>query len=127
MLWLLSTSSVTVLRGLPYQPTAKIDVRRGPESAANTATEPGPCDFPHLALPQLVLAITAATNFHVQIINRISSGYPVWYLVMATWIVNRQATEEKGVKDSFGEWAVRLMILYSIVQGMLFAAFLPPA
>ena len=39
--------------------------------------------LPFFALPQLILAILATTTFHVQIINRISSGYPVWYIVLA--------------------------------------------
>ncbi|PGH08492.1 hypothetical protein AJ79_05981 [Helicocarpus griseus UAMH5409] len=36
-----------------------------------------------LAIPQAVLAALALTNFHVQIINRLSSGYPLWYWYIA--------------------------------------------
>ncbi|TKA74175.1 hypothetical protein B0A55_06578 [Friedmanniomyces simplex] len=42
--------------------------------------------LPRFALPQLVLVGLTATSFHVQIINRISSGYPVWYLILAVQI-----------------------------------------
>jgi phosphatidylinositol glycan class V len=127
MLWLLSSSSVTVLRDLTYQSTAESNTRQKSESATTTVNEPRLCAFPHLALPQLVLAVTAATNYHVQIINRISSGYPIWYLVVASWIVGREKTTGGGTKDKYSEWTIRLMVVYSIVQGILFAAFLPPA
>ncbi|KAG8630614.1 hypothetical protein KVT40_002233 [Elsinoe batatas] len=40
-----------------------------------------------LAAPQLVLSLLALTTFHVQIVNRISSGYPIWYIVLAIYIV----------------------------------------
>ncbi|RMZ84049.1 hypothetical protein DV737_g1357, partial [Chaetothyriales sp. CBS 132003] len=46
-----------------------------------------------LALPQLVLAIAALFAFHVQIITRIASGYPWWYIWVAKWIVDDE--EEK--------------------------------
>ncbi|RMZ79696.1 hypothetical protein DV738_g3215, partial [Chaetothyriales sp. CBS 135597] len=44
-----------------------------------------------LALPQLVLAIAAVFTFHVQIITRIASGYPWWYIWLANWIVNEES------------------------------------
>ena len=87
--------------------------------------------LPRLALPQLVLAVLAATSFHVQIINRISSGYPVWYIVLAI-AIHASPAERRRVLGSFGrgralEWTIRAMIMYAIVQGGLFASFLPPA
>lgn len=84
-----------------------------------------------LAVPQLVLAVLAATSFHVQIINRISSGYAVWYIVLAIAI---QADSEertrllgRHLEDGTLKWLVRAMVMYAMVQGGLFACFLPPA
>jgi phosphatidylinositol glycan class V len=36
-----------------------------------------------LALPQLAFTLLAFTSFHVQIVNRVSSGYALWYIVLA--------------------------------------------
>ena len=124
--------------------------------------------MPRLAVPQLILAILAATTFHVQIINRISSGYPIWYIVLAAMLcsstqskddddypapgkvrqprggprhASRRSTKDKDrtwwknpssipVFPSRGphlQWIVRSMVLYAIVQGGLYASFLPPA
>ena len=76
-----------------------------------------------LALPQVLLALMALFSFHVQIITRISSGYPVWYFAVATAIETGRKLPG-GVKP---EWVVRWMVVYGIVQGGLFASFLPPA
>jgi GPI mannosyltransferase 2 len=75
-----------------------------------------------LAVLQAVLALLALTSFHVQIVTRISSGYPLWYFVLATWIVEGDANQQR-----WGKWATRWMITYATVQGVLFASFLPPA
>ena len=119
--------------------------------------------LPRLALPQVVLAVMAATSFHVQIINRISSGYPIWYIILAIAIQsgrrsNATHVESRAKKSAdsassgdksiqreadassiggtwhFGllqgrilKWIVRGMVMYAIVQGGLYASFLPPA
>jgi GPI mannosyltransferase 2 len=75
-----------------------------------------------LALPQLALSVLALTTFHVQIITRISSGYPLWYLVLA-W----EITDGNVNKTRMAKWTVRWMIMYALIQGVLFASFLPPA
>jgi phosphatidylinositol glycan class V len=75
-----------------------------------------------LALPQLALAVLALTTIHVQIITRISSGYPLWYLVLAREITNGDLSEKRVAK-----WTVRWMVMYALIQGVLFASFLPPA
>lgn len=80
---------------------------------------------PELAIPQLVLAIAAITNFHVQIVNRIASGYPTWYAMVAVWLVSGSLQGTKHDRRSC--WVIRGMIMYGLVQGMLFANFLPPA
>ncbi|PIA94190.1 GPI mannosyltransferase 2 [Cercospora beticola] len=84
------------------------------------------------ALPQLVLALLALTSFHVQIINRISSGYPVWYIVLAVIIQQgNRALEVEGSAVRFihrhAQSLVRLSVMYAIVQGGLYASFMPPA
>jgi phosphatidylinositol glycan class V len=93
------------------------------------------------ALPQLLLAVLALTTFHVQIINRISSGYPVWYFVVA---VAMEGSRFAGVKvegevksgkgtgvmcylEEYAEWIVRAGVVYAVVQGGLYASFMPPA
>ena len=96
-----------------------------------------------LALPQIFLAVLALTNFHVQIINRISSGYPVWYLVIALAIMkshgdrgHQTKRSQKSTLDLITavlnrrktcQWIVRSMIMYAIIQGGLYASFMPPA
>jgi GPI mannosyltransferase 2 len=73
-----------------------------------------------LALAQLVLAVLALTSYHVQIINRISSGYPVWY-----WWVAQRLCDEGNPR--LGKGIVTFMVMYGMIQGVLFASFLPPA
>ncbi|KFY05552.1 hypothetical protein V492_08455, partial [Pseudogymnoascus sp. VKM F-4246] len=41
-----------------------------------------------LSYPQLVLAVLAITNYHVQIITRLASASPVWYLWLAYSLLN---------------------------------------
>ncbi|KAI5362258.1 Putative GPI mannosyltransferase 2 [Septoria linicola] len=84
------------------------------------------------ALPQVVLAVLAFTSFHVQIINRISSGYPVWYILLAIAIRANTSEMRLGVGalnflQSNAELLARTCVIYAIVQGGLYASFLPPA
>ncbi|KAK3945492.1 glycosyltransferase [Diplogelasinospora grovesii] len=72
------------------------------------------------AAAQLVLALLTFTTSHVQIITRISSGYPLWYL----WLAKQLTTQEGKV---VGGRIVMFMVIYATVQGALFASFLPPA
>jgi phosphatidylinositol glycan class V len=60
----------------------------------------------------------AATSYHVQIINRISSGYPVWYWYLASfaWSDRRMFAV-----------VLRGAVIYGLVQAVLFGSFLPPA
>jgi phosphatidylinositol glycan class V len=84
-----------------------------------------------LAIPQILLAAMATTSFHVQIINRISSGCALWYVVLAILVVDRGEGPQQGLLGVLGgknrEALVRVMVAYAIVQGGLYAAFLPPA
>ncbi|PNS20229.1 hypothetical protein CAC42_5679 [Sphaceloma murrayae] len=92
-----------------------------------------------LAAPQLLLSVLALTNFHVQIINRISSGYPAWYMVLAMHIVNAQDQAKQAKSQNSGSPGslllsaknssriVKVMTMYAMIQGGLYASFLPPA
>jgi GPI mannosyltransferase 2 len=118
-----------------------------------------------LALPQLVLTVLATTTFHIQIINRISSGYPLWYIALANAMICHDDKPRIEVEDEHAnikrdqnssiskpakpqpliesglekllpsfrasrnqpQWIVRSMIMYAIIQGGLYASFLPPA
>ena len=72
----------------------------------------------NLAVSQLLLTLLTVTTAHVQIITRISSAYPVclWYLA---------ARLQEGC--SLARNIVRFMVMYAVVQGGLYASFLPPA
>ena len=87
-----------------------------------------------LAVPQIVLAAMATTSFHVQIINRISSGCALWYVVLAVLVASNdgRGLPQQGLLGLLGasrrrEVLVRAMVGYAVVQGGLYAAFLPPA
>lgn len=95
-----------------------------------------------LAAPQLLLSVLCLTSFHVQIVNRISSGYPVWYIALAMFIVNKgerpvgnlttpglvsSVTSRTLSSAGSQKGLVRVMMLYGIIQAGLYASFLPPA
>lgn len=84
-----------------------------------------------LAVPQIILAFMAVTSFHVQIINRISSGCALWYVVLAILMYDQSQTSRSGLlgvlEGKRTELVVKVMVAYAIVQGGLYAAFLPPA
>lgn len=70
------------------------------------------------AVAQVLLAVLAATSYHVQIITRISSGYPLWYWWLAGCLIRGEKT---------GSRVVVFMVMYASIQGALFTSFLPPA
>jgi len=70
------------------------------------------------AVAQVLLAVLAAATYHVQIITRISSGYPLWYWWLAGCLVRGENT---------GSRVVVFMVMYASIQGALFTSFLPPA
>ncbi|KAL2176208.1 glycosyltransferase family 76 protein [Thermothelomyces heterothallicus CBS 202.75] len=70
------------------------------------------------AAAEVLLAVLAVTTYHVQIITRISSGYPAWHWWLAGNLV-------RG--EEVGSRIVMFMVLYASIQGALFASFLPPA
>lgn len=73
-----------------------------------------------LAATQILLAVLAITNYHVQIISRLSSAYPVWYWWVASCIMDKQ-------RQGWGYGITVFIIMYASIQGGLFASFLPPA
>lgn len=79
-----------------------------------------------LAVPQFVLGLIALTTYHVQVVTRISSGYPLWYWWLASRIVDQRPVR-LGKWDIPMKTVVRWMVLYAFIQAGLFAAFLPPA
>lgn len=81
-----------------------------------------------LAIPQGLLAVMAFTSYHVQIINRISSGYPVWYWYLASQILDPYAKSKSSRRNSrMVPIVVQSMVVYGLVQAVLFGSFLPPA
>lgn len=72
------------------------------------------------AVAQLLLTVLAFTSYHVQIISRLSSGYPLWYLWLARRLFHQKTT-------GGGTGIVTFMVMYASIQGVLFASFLPPA
>lgn len=80
-----------------------------------------------LAIPQAILTVLALTSYHVQIISRLSSGYPVWYWWLASKVIDNSSRYGGKRKWNVGKVIVKWMILYALIQGGLFASFLPPA
>lgn len=69
---------------------------------------------------QTLLAVLSITNYHVQIITRISSAYPVWYWWVAGQLIGKNTR-------TLAQQIIVFMVLYASIQGGLFASFLPPA
>lgn len=87
-----------------------------------------------LAAPQLVLALLALTSYHVQIINRISSGYCIWYFWLAHAVIVTTEGTLKSKSDNLSSWKlggsnemVIYIVIYAAFQAGLFSSFLPPA
>ena len=80
-----------------------------------------------LAAPQIALVALALTSYHVQIITRLSSGYPVWYWWLASLILKDRKSSLTGRKGNAASVISKWMVIYAIIQGGLFASFLPPA
>lgn len=81
-----------------------------------------------LAVPQGLLAVMAFTSYHVQIVNRISSGYPLWYWYLVCLVVSRVTKPPAKAKPTrLFAIAVHGMVIYGLIQAVLFGSFLPPA
>lgn len=80
-----------------------------------------------MALPQLALTLPALTNYHVQIVTRLASGYPVLYVWIAITIIEDRRIRFLSREFSLSRMILTWFIMYAIIQGALFASFLPPA
>ncbi|GAD94438.1 DUF409 domain protein [Paecilomyces variotii No. 5] len=78
-----------------------------------------------LAIPQALLAVAALTTYHVQIINRISSGYPLWYWYIAAHVL--ETCKSHKPENRAYTTAIQGMAMYGLIQAVLFGSFLPPA
>jgi phosphatidylinositol glycan class V len=127
-LMIMTTSAIDALRQAPSQNTARIQASSGVDSQKGRQPSVLSTQIPwRFALPQLILASLATTNYHVQIITRISSGYIVWYWWIASLLTTAEPRTVLGMKWNASKWVVRWMVIYSLVQAGLFASFLPPA
>ena len=80
-----------------------------------------------MTLPQITLAVLALSTYHVQIVTRISSGYPLWYWWLASLILEDRRWLIVGREFKTAGLVTKWMISYAVIQGGLFASFLPPA
>jgi phosphatidylinositol glycan class V len=139
MLCLLTRSAWLALSGQCSSPSTEATVtKKKPKNSVEPYTKAQlhrDALLVRLALPQLALAASALTSFHVQIVTRLSSGYPLWYLVLANEVLST-SSKKSGLSSRslldfdtqrLAKWTVRWMVIYGLVQGTLFASFLPPA
>lgn len=75
-----------------------------------------------VAAAQVLLAALALSTYHVQVVTRLASGYPLWYWWLAACLAGHDEKRRVG-----GGRFVVFMVLYAMIQGALFACFLPPA
>jgi len=84
-----------------------------------------------LGILQLVLASIVFTTANVQIITRIASAYPLLYIWIAQQIQSEHHVSVKAEKSKtqtgYAQTITRWMIMYALIQGGLYASFLPPA
>ncbi|KAL2798406.1 GPI mannosyltransferase 2 [Aspergillus keveii] len=80
-----------------------------------------------LAIAQFILTVMAVTSYHVQIVNRISSGYPLWYWYLVWRALGTSDTTQSAKNRTQILFVVQLMVAYALVQAVLFGSFLPPA
>lgn len=119
MLFIMAVSSVW---GFFYEATpVSVDAKvKSPSTPADSIKGSNAFIVRNLAASQLLLALLTLITAHVQIITRISSACPVW-----VWYLARPSGG--GVKPMVAKHAVTVMIMYGVIQGALFASFLPPA
>ena len=111
VLYLMTSNSTSVIASYWTQRSDKHSLPQSSGVDSGTAVR--------LALPELLLPLLALTTYHVQIITRISSGYPLWYVGLAATMVGNAQPRSKTL--------VRFMVLYAAIQAALYTSFLPPA
>jgi len=124
-LFLLAAPMLTILIksalwAFNFNPDQKADMLTRGDKNAGIAhdTETFPI-LRNLAVQQLLLALLTMTTAHVQIVTRISSAFPVWLWYAAVPTKERDSVLVRNL--------VRFMVIYSVIQGGLFASLLPPA
>ena len=100
-------------------PNQEVQIQSATEPKKATNLQGSSIFLRQVAVPQAILAILAVSNYHVQIITRLSSGYPLWYWWLAWRLTERDLVWSPHI--------VRWMVMYGTVQAGLFACFLPPA
>ena len=108
-------------------PERKGDVKAPDREGFTSVTFLDPDIVRRLSLVQLVLTILAFTSYHVQIITRLSSGYPVWCWWLASLILDHKKIRIFGRRWRCARIVSGWMVGYALIQGGLFASFLPPA
>ncbi|SMR49619.1 unnamed protein product [Zymoseptoria tritici ST99CH_3D1] len=134
MLLLLTATALTCCED-PYSASSTTEARNQPDPSRTPDAEDSRDRYKSLmrrfAAPQLLLVALAITTFHVQIVNRIASGYPVVYLMVAIVMEGGGGAGEERMgwlgRKRVVEWVVRVGTVYAVVQGGLYASFMPPA
>ena len=125
MLLIMAVSSVWAFRQSNL--SAAQPKKRSKTPAATAALVSGEASMlPLFAAPQALVVIVTLTTSHVQIVSRLSSAYPVWYWWLANMMVDGTTS---GGHETMArpKMVVRWMVIYAIIQGGLYASFLPPA
>ncbi|KAL8926314.1 MAG: hypothetical protein Q9172_001823 [Xanthocarpia lactea] len=115
MLLILTASALWLLSEMA---SSAIDKNSSPvnESSARGWLSPVGMDLARrLAIPQVLLAGLALTSYHVQIVTRIGSGYPLWYWWLASKIVSKDSIKLAGW-DVPAKAVVRWMVIYACLQ-----------
>jgi phosphatidylinositol glycan class V len=104
-----------------YTPRSTYDTEKSSKQTNSGPTsKPGPNNLLRsLGISQLLLTILTLSTAHAQIITRISSAYPVWlwYVVISSQKSN----------SWMAGYIVQFLAMYGVIQGGLYASFLPPA
>ncbi|KAK3401573.1 GPI mannosyltransferase 2 [Sordaria brevicollis] len=124
-----ATASGTTSSSAAPDPSSSGSVKSDPEPTTTPAQQRMQILIHSAAAEQVLLAVLAVSTYHVQIITRISSGYPLWYWWLAQQLLNDgdDGDQEKKKKKKLGRGIVVFMVMYAAIQGVLFTSFLPPA
>ncbi len=117
MFTILIVSGVWALGFVPGKGYAQATKTDGTKASHIALTEGRTNVIRNMAVSQLILVALTLITAHVQIITRICSACPVWL-----WYLAMFAREGK-----FPGMFVNFMVLYGLIQGGLYASFLPPA
>ena len=129
MLYIMASSAAIGLKGMTFQlsgqPAEGTDQIKDFETTSKS--DIAQSVIRALSLSQFALTLLALFNYHVQTITRLSSGYPVWYWWLASAILKTRQSSEPEKMSIGAQSVVQWMVIYAMVQGGLFASFLPPA